>query len=143
MFLELNSKTLHSKKETLNSFLLFTSFIKHEITTFHVVVVQYQQRNVQKQCASHAEFCFPNMVLRRMNIHVHWTWVSCFWVSELMSCQLSCNYNDYWKKFLRTSLNWKFHNITHTNVLTPTTKTGWWLLSDGIRGKEKMDQSEN
>lgn len=71
MFLEMNSKTLHSKKETLNSFLMFTSFIKHEITKFHTIVVQYRQRNVQKQCAAHAEFGFPNMVLRRMNIHVH------------------------------------------------------------------------
>ena len=43
-FLELNSKSLvflSSEKEKINLFLeLFTSFIKREIRTFHVVVVQ-------------------------------------------------------------------------------------------------------
>ena len=41
---------LSSKEENDNRHLVFTSFIKREIRirTFHIVVVQRQQRNVQK-----------------------------------------------------------------------------------------------
>ena len=49
-FLELNSKGLHqsSGKEKESCCLLFPSSTKREIRQFHVVVVQLQQRNVQK-----------------------------------------------------------------------------------------------
>ena len=92
------------------------SFIRQEIRKFHTVVGQYRQRNVHKQCAACVKFCFPNMVLRRMNIHEHWTLVIHFRVSELMSCKHSSNYKNYWKNSWVTSLHWKFNNLVYTQM---------------------------
>ena len=43
---------------------LFTSSIKHEIRYFQVVILQKQQRNVQKKCDARAKllFCLSNLL---------------------------------------------------------------------------------
>ena len=54
------------KKEKLNSFLLFTSFIKRKIRRFHFAVVQQRQGNVQKTRDARAELIsFANLNLLR------------------------------------------------------------------------------
>ena len=60
MFLELNSKGLYqsSGKEKESCCLLFPSSTKREIRQFHVVVVQRQQRNVQKSVMHVQSCCF-------------------------------------------------------------------------------------
>ena len=56
--LELNSKRLHrSWGKKKSRCLVFTSSIKHENRRFHVVVVQWMQRNVQKS-VMHVQSCF-------------------------------------------------------------------------------------
>ena len=57
-FLELNSKRVYRspRKEKESRCLVFTSFTKREIRDFHVVVVQWRQRNVQKN-VTHAQSC--------------------------------------------------------------------------------------
>ena len=57
-FFKLNSKGLYwgSEKEEENRCLLSTFFIKRKIRMFHVVVVQQQQRNLQKNLVSRAEW---------------------------------------------------------------------------------------
>ena len=96
------------------------SFIRHEIRKFHTVVGQYRPKNVHKQCAASAKFCFPNVVLKRMNIHEHWTLVTCFQISELMSCKHPSNYKNYWKKFLS--------NFTTLNLIILYTQMHWNVL---------------
>ena len=58
-FLELNSKILYrsSGKEKESCCLVLTSSAKHEIKYYHIVVVQWWQRNAQKPVA-HAELLF-------------------------------------------------------------------------------------
>ena len=58
-FLELNSKRQYrsSGKEKQSRRLVFTSSTKREIRQFHVVVVQWRQRNVQKS-VMHVQSCF-------------------------------------------------------------------------------------
>ena len=62
-FLELNSKRLYqsSEKDEESRCLLFTSFTKGEITPFHVVVVQWRQRNVQKNVMHVQSCCFARL----------------------------------------------------------------------------------
>ena len=65
-FWELSSKGLYlslKKKEKENRCLAFTFSMKREIKTFHIVVVQWRQRNVQK-CLMHVQSCcFANLNL--------------------------------------------------------------------------------
>ena len=60
--LKLNFKGLYPSSEREIRFrrCLFTSSIKCKIRHFHVVVVQKQERNVQKKCDARAKllFCF-------------------------------------------------------------------------------------
>ena len=65
MFLYLNFKRLFqsSRKEKESCCLVFTSTIKREIRHFHVVVVQQQQRNVQKSVMHVRSCCFANLNL--------------------------------------------------------------------------------
>ena len=62
-FLELNSKRLYqsSEKDEESRCLLFTSSTKGEITHFHVVVVQWRQRNVQKNVMHVQSCCFARL----------------------------------------------------------------------------------
>ena len=59
IFLELNSKRLYqsSGKEKESRCLVFTSSTKREIRHFHVVVVQWRRRNVQKS-VMHVQNCY-------------------------------------------------------------------------------------
>ena len=84
--LELNTKGLYqsSGKEKASCCLVFPSSTKLEITHFHVVVVQWRQRNVQKSVMHVLSFCFdtinlllflpfqlpsPSSLLKLPNIH--------------------------------------------------------------------------
>ena len=60
--LEFNSKALLQRtgKEKESRCLLFTSCLKHEIRHFHVVVVPWRQRNVQKSVLHVQSCCFAN-----------------------------------------------------------------------------------
>ena len=62
-FLTLNSNGLcqNSGKEKESRCLVFTSSKKHEIRNFHVVVVQWRQRNVQKSVMHVQSCCFANL----------------------------------------------------------------------------------
>ena len=62
-FLEMNSKRLHqsSGKEIETRSLVFTSSEKREIRQFHVVVVHWRQRNVQKSVMHVQSCCFANL----------------------------------------------------------------------------------
>ena len=66
-FLELNSQRLYRRlrKEKESRRGMSTSSTKREIRHFHVVVVQWRQRNVQKRRDARAEllFCQPNLLL--------------------------------------------------------------------------------
>ena len=64
-FWELNSKRLYqsSEKDEESRYLLFTSFTKGEITRFHVVVVQWRERNVQISVMHEYCCCFDNLDL--------------------------------------------------------------------------------
>ena len=64
-FLELNSKWLYqsSGKEKESCCLRFPSLKKPEIRHFHVVVVQWRQRNVQKSVMHVQSCCFANLNL--------------------------------------------------------------------------------
>ena len=59
-FLELNSRILNrsSGEEKETRCLLFTSSTKREIMNFHVVVVQWRQRNLQKKRVGRAKLLF-------------------------------------------------------------------------------------
>ena len=61
ILLELNSKGLQqsSGREKESCCLLFPSSTKREIRQFHVVVVQWRQRNVQKSVLHVQSCCFP------------------------------------------------------------------------------------
>ena len=63
--LELNTKGLYqsSGKEKASCCLVFPSSTKLEITHFHVVVVQWRQRNVQKSVMHVLSFCFDTINL--------------------------------------------------------------------------------
>ena len=50
-----------SGKERESRCLVFRSSIKREIKHFHVVVVQWRQRNVQKSVIYETSCCFPNL----------------------------------------------------------------------------------
>ena len=62
IFLGWNSKKLNqsSGKEKESRCLAFKSSTKHEIMHFHVVVVQWLQRNVQKSVIHVQSCCFTN-----------------------------------------------------------------------------------
>ena len=63
-FLELNSKGLYqSSGKEKGSCLVFPSSTKREFRHFHVVVVQRQQRNVQKSVMHLQSSCFANINL--------------------------------------------------------------------------------
>ena len=60
-FLELNSKRLYRSSEKEESrCLVYTSSSKSTIRHFHVVVVQWRQRNVQKSVIHVQSCCFAN-----------------------------------------------------------------------------------
>ena len=61
--LELNFKRLYrsSGKEKGSRCLVFTSSTKREIRHFHVVVVQWRQRNVQKSVMHEQSCCLANL----------------------------------------------------------------------------------
>ena len=63
--LELNSKGLYqsSGKEKESCCLRFPSLTKPEIRPFHVVVMQWRQRNVQKSVMHVRSFCFSTINL--------------------------------------------------------------------------------
>ena len=65
IFLELNSKGPYrsSGKEKESCCLVFQSLTKREIRHFHVVVVQWQQRNVQKSMMHVQSCCFATINL--------------------------------------------------------------------------------
>ena len=65
IFLELNSKGLYqsSGKEKESCCLVFLSLTKREIRHFHAVVVQLQQRNVQKSMMHVQSCCFTTINL--------------------------------------------------------------------------------
>ena len=65
IFLELNSKGLYqsSGKEKESCCLVFLSLTKREIRHFHAVVVQLQQRNVQKSMIHMQSCCFTTINL--------------------------------------------------------------------------------
>ena len=65
IFLELNSKGLYqsSGKEKESCCLVFPSLTKREIRHFHAVVVQWQQRNVQKSMMHMQRYCFATINL--------------------------------------------------------------------------------
>ena len=65
IFLELNSKGLYqsSGKEKESCCLVFLSLTKREIRHFHAVVVQWQQRNVQKSMMHVQSCCFATINL--------------------------------------------------------------------------------
>ena len=62
IFLELNSKRLYqssgSQRKRKSLFLVFPSSTQREIRHFHVVVVQWRQRNVQKRVMHVQSCCF-------------------------------------------------------------------------------------
>ena len=64
-FLELNSKGLYqsSRNEKESCCLVWPSSTKHEIMQFHVVVVQWRLRNVQKSVMHVQSCCFVNLNL--------------------------------------------------------------------------------
>ena len=71
--LELISWGPHSglKRERKIRRRLFTSFIKRNITHFHVVVVQWRQRNEQKEwCTCTVFFCYKNSLLFWLSPHL-------------------------------------------------------------------------
>ena len=61
-FLELNPKRLHQSSGTeIESRLVFTSSKEREIGQFHVVVVQWRERSVQKKCDARAKLlCYQS-----------------------------------------------------------------------------------
>ena len=63
--MELNSKRLYrsSGKEKESHCLVFTSSTKREIRYFHVVVVRWRKRNVQKSVIHVHSCCFANLNL--------------------------------------------------------------------------------
>ena len=65
IFLEFNSKGLYqsSEKEKGSRCLVFTFSTKSEIRQFHVVVVHWQQRNVQKSVMRMQSCCFASLSL--------------------------------------------------------------------------------
>ena len=65
IFFELNSKGLYqsSGKEKESCCLVFPSLTKCEIRHFHAVVVQLQQRNVQKSMMQVQSCCFATINL--------------------------------------------------------------------------------
>ena len=65
IFLEFNSKGLYqsSEKEKGRRCLVFTFSTKSEIRQFHVVVVHWRQRNVQKSVMRMQSCCFANQSL--------------------------------------------------------------------------------
>ena len=65
IFLELNSKRLYQRsgKEKESRCPLFMSSTKREIRNFHVVVVQWRQRNVQKSVMHVQSCCFASLNL--------------------------------------------------------------------------------
>ena len=81
IFLELNSKGLYFKFEKENRCLVFTSSIKREFRPFHVVVVQWWQRNVQKS-VMHVE-SFLLLILR-------WCYLKRF-ATTIFSATQRCN----------------------------------------------------
>ena len=104
MFLELNSKGLYqsSGKEKESCCLVFPSSTKREIRHFHVVVVQWRQRNVQKS-VMHVQSCFLanlNLLLfcrsRCLRCSLKWTLRGYAIVSVLPGCP---NYRTYEKAF--------------------------------------------
>ena len=64
-FVELNSKRLYrsSGKEKGSRCLVFASSTKRESRQFHVVVVRWRQRNVQKSVMHVQSCCFANLNL--------------------------------------------------------------------------------
>ena len=80
-----------SGKEKESRCLVFWPSTKRQIRHFHAIVLRWRQRNVQKS-AMHVQIVFlrlqrgfPNIVLRKMNIHEHWRRVTRFnpiWVFE-------------------------------------------------------------
>ena len=63
-YLELNSKRLYGSSEKEESrCLVYTSSTKRSIRHFHVVVVQWQQRNVQKSVMHVQSCCFADLNL--------------------------------------------------------------------------------
>ena len=80
-----------SGKEKESRCLVFWPSTKRQIRHFHAIVLRWRQRNVQKS-AMHVQIVFlrlqrgfPNIVLRKKNIHEHWTRVTRFnplWVFE-------------------------------------------------------------
>ena len=64
-FVELNSKRLYqsSGKEKGSRCLVFASSTKREIRQFHVEVVRWRQRNVQKSVVHVQSCCFANLNL--------------------------------------------------------------------------------
>ena len=63
---------LSLEKEKENFFVLFTFSIKwaHEVRYFHVVVVQWWQRIVQKNMMHMQSYCFANINLLVFPIHI-------------------------------------------------------------------------
>ena len=61
-FLELNSKRLYrsSEKEEESRWLVYTSSSKSSVRHFHVAVIQWRQRNVQKSVIHVQSCCFAN-----------------------------------------------------------------------------------
>ena len=100
-------RTASKKKESCC--LLFPSSTKHEIWQLHVVVVQQQQRNVQKSvmhmqscyfaclnlllfCHSRCRHCINSLMLRRRSgsTTLH-TCVVCSNCTDLVQCGNACN----------------------------------------------------
>ena len=88
-----------SWRETKFCYCLFTSFKKREIRHFHVVVMQWRQRNVQKQSDARAEllFCLVKLLLfftsrRRCILNFLLFAIHCDpSETELSQCKLNCS----------------------------------------------------
>ena len=113
-FIELNSKRLYrgSRREKESRSLLFTSSRKREIRHFHVVVVQWRQRNVQKSVMHVQSCCFAclNLLLYcRSRCRRHrrcLSWQQCVLsrmipevfgnvnLAQSLCCFISCKYTE-------------------------------------------------
>ena len=51
------------RKKKSNRFVVFTSFVRHEIRMFHVIILQQWQRNVQKSVMYMQTCCLANLYL--------------------------------------------------------------------------------
>ena len=138
MFLELNSKGLYqsSGKEKESCCLRFPSLTKPEIKHFHVVVVQWRQRNVQKSVMHVQNCCFANLNLLlfcRSDCYSRRRWLSSISTDNNNKGLFNCNCNGSKRTNDITSLHsQEHHGLTDER---PITSRLYWPIRSITRVK--------